>query len=291
MIETPRAGNFFDAEIQRKAQAQHRLVIEAVLRRRKVDLIHLHGIDFDRYLPPPGPPVLVTLHMPLGWYPPGALRPSRPRTDLHCVSASQQRAAPPETAFLPPIENGVPLDRPAPPVGKRRFALALGRICPEKGLHLAIDAARRAGVSLLMAGQLFPYPDHERYFREEIAPRLPGGGVRLIGPITSERKGRFLAAARCLLVPSLAPETSSLVAMEALACGTPVVAFRAGALPEIIEEGKTGFLVENVEEMAEAMKRVDALDPPLCRKIARERFSASRMTARYLALYEKLVQR
>lgn len=289
LIETPRPGRVFDSESQNRAQEQYRTIIEALLDRRKIDLIHLHGIDFHRYLPPPGPPVLVTLHLPLAWYPPQSLRPRRPRTYLHCVSSSQQRSAPPEAAFLPPIENGVRLDPAAPQIGKRRFIFAMGRICPEKGLHLAVDAARRAGVSLLLAGQIFPYPDHEHYFRKELLPRLAAGGVRLIGPIRPERKRRLLTAARCLLVPSLAPETSSLAAMEALACGTPVIAFRAGALPDIIEEGKTGFLVDNVEEMAEAVKNVDTLDPHFCRKTARERFSAATMTARYLALYEKLV--
>lgn len=290
LIETPEPGGVFDSDSQNKAQAQYRTIIEALLHRRKIDLIHLHGIDFDRYLPPPGLPVLVTLHMPLAWYPSQALRPSRPRTHLHCVSPSQQRSVPPAAGFLPTIENGVAVDRLALQIGKRRFLFAMGRICPEKGLHLAIDAARRAGVPLLLAGQIFPYPDHQRYFREALVPRLASGGVRLIGPMAPGRKRRLLTAARCLLVPSLAPETSSLVAMEALACGTPVIAFRAGALPDIIEDGKTGFLVDNVEEMAEAVKNIETLDPHFCRKTARERFSAATMTAQYLALYEKLVQ-
>ncbi|TAK10200.1 MAG: glycosyltransferase family 4 protein [Candidatus Manganitrophaceae bacterium] len=290
LIATPRPGNVLDDETQRKAQEQHRIAIEAVLRRRRVDLIHFHGVDFDRYLPPPGPPVLATLHMPLAWYSPRALSPDRPKTDLHCVSRSQQRAALPGTAFLPPIENGVEVDSLALQIRKRRFAFALGRICPEKGLHLAIDAARRAKTPLLLAGQLFPYPDHARYFREALAPRLEGEGVRLLGPIDFERKRRLLTAARCLLVPSLAAETSSLVAMEALACGTPVIAFRVGALPEIIEEGQSGFLVDSVEEMAEAIEAVETIDPRHCREIARERFSASMMAARYLALYERLAR-
>lgn len=290
LIATPRPGGVLDAETRRKAQEQHRIAIEGVLRSRKIDLVHFHGIDFDRYLPSSGPPVLVTLHMPLPWYSPEALSPRRPRTFLHCVSPSQQRAAPAGATFLPPIENGVPVDSLALQIRKRPFAFAMGRICPEKGLHLAVDAARRAGLPLLLAGQLFPYPEHERYFQAELAPRLVGEGVRLLGPIGFARKRRLLTAARCLLAPSLAPETSSLVAMEALACGTPVVAFRAGALPDIVEEGKTGFLVDHVEEMAEAIKRVDTLDPHLCRKIARERFSSARMTAQYLARYKELVQ-
>jgi hypothetical protein len=102
------------------------------------------------------------------------------------------------------------------------------------------------------------------------------------------RKRRLLAAARCLVVPSLVAETSSLVAMEALASGTPVIAFRSGALPEIVEDGRTGFLVDGVAEMADAMRRASEIDPEACRRAARERFTAERMCGEYLALYERL---
>jgi glycosyltransferase involved in cell wall biosynthesis len=102
------------------------------------------------------------------------------------------------------------------------------------------------------------------------------------------RKRRLLSAARCLLVPSLAPETSSLVAMEALACGTPVVAFASGALAEIVEPGVTGFLAGSVDEMAEAIRRCGQIDPSACRRVARERFSLREMTDAYLSLYSRL---
>src|SRR5689334_2411765 len=110
------------------------------------------------------------------------------------------------------------------------------------------------------------------------------------GSVGMEQKRRLLTGARCLLAPSLVAETSSLVAMEALACGTPVVAFPAGALPEIVEHGRTGFIVENAHEMAQAIHLARAIDPRVCRRAARERFSAHRMTADYLARYERLAR-
>jgi glycosyltransferase involved in cell wall biosynthesis len=142
----------------------------------------------------------------------------------------------------------------------------------------------------LVAGHTFRYPTHESYFRQEIEPRLDALR-RLVGPLDFRRKRRFLSAARCLLVPSLAPETSSLVAMEATACGTPVVAFPNGALPDIVEHGRTGFLVQDVGEMAEAIHAVSEIDAEDCRAVARERFSLDRMTRTYLRVYRQLARK
>jgi glycosyltransferase involved in cell wall biosynthesis len=270
------------------AQQRYRRIIADAASRWNFDLIHMHSLDFHAYLPPPGPPVLVTLHLPLTGYPPEIFRQSRPDTWLQCVSASQQRGCPEAASVLPHIENGVPVDQFRTAVHRRNYALALGRICPEKGFHLALEAAAQAGTPLLLAGQLFGYRDHEAYFQREILPRLDGRTRRFLGPVGLARKRRLLAGARCLLVPSLVPETSSLVAMEALACGTPVIAFPAGALPEIIDHGRTGFLVDNAVQMADAIRAAGSLDPALGRRTAHERFSADRMTAQYLSLYARL---
>jgi glycosyltransferase involved in cell wall biosynthesis len=274
-------------EVLREADQAVSNALHEILRRWRVDLVHMHGIDFYRCLPEPGVPVLATLHLPPTWYPAEVFFPRRPATFLNCVSRSQQLACPAGASFLEPIENGVPIERLQARHAKRPFALLLGRICPEKGYHLAIDAAARAGANLLLGGELFRYDSHERYFFREIAPRLDRRR-RFIGPVSFKRKRRLLTAARCLLVPSLAPETSSLVAMEALACGTPVIAFRRGALSEIIEHGKTGFLVDTVDEMADAITAADQIQPEACRGEARARFSAKRMVSKYLQLYERL---
>jgi glycosyltransferase involved in cell wall biosynthesis len=208
---------------------------------------------------------------------------------MNCVSWSQYRCCPRSRNLLEPIPNGVDLDRLRGRAEKRDFALALGRICPEKGFHLALDAAHRAGVELLLGGQVFPYEAHLQYFKKEIQPRLDSKR-RFLGPLRFGRKKRLLAQAKCLIIPSLVAETSSLVAMESLACGTPVVAFKAGALPEIVEHGRTGFVVRDVRGMGRALLKVGDLDPEDCRKAARARFSAQAMADKYLGLYERLIR-
>ena len=151
----------------------------------------------------------------------------------------------------------------APATRKRNFALTLGRICPEKGFHDAIAAARAAQTPLLIAGEVFGWETHRRYFDEQIAPQLDKQ-VRFIGALRGARKQRLLAAARCVLIASRAPETSSLVAMEALAAGTPVIAYRSGALPDIVEHGVTGFIVDDAGGMARAIAQCARIEPGAC---------------------------
>jgi glycosyltransferase involved in cell wall biosynthesis len=271
-----------------KAREGHRAAIRQVLERVRADVVHMHGQDFQAYLPPPGVPVLVTLHVPREWY--GPVEIARPNTFLHCVSEAQRRTWPEGFPMLPPIENGVDADRFATHVRKREFALALGRISPEKGTHVALRAAELAGVQLVIAGKVYRYEEHERYFREQVVPRLQGSSARLIGPVGFERKRRLLTAARCVLLPSQVAETSSLVAMEALACGTAVIAYPAGALADIVEHGKTGYLVTSAGEMAIAIRAADGLDPAACRAAARERFPAARTIEEYFRVYTELAR-
>lgn len=255
-----------------------------ILETRTVDLIHFHGLDFHAYLPHSGPRALATLHLPLTFYPDSALLPT-PNLTLNCVSRSQAATR----AWDPPvIPNGICVNQFRFTPDKQRYTLALGRICPEKGFHHALDAAKLADIDLILAGQVFPYADHQRYFAGQIQPRLDARR-RFFGPASLREKRDLLARASCLLITSEVAETSSLVAMEALASGTPVIAFRVGALPEIIDHGRTGFLVDDVASMADAIARVSTLSPYQCRADAEARFDAKFMTASYLRLYQRIL--
>jgi glycosyltransferase involved in cell wall biosynthesis len=290
LVATPALKGPLDDHAREQARQNHRVAIASVLESKRVDLIHLHGIDFLDYLPPPGVAVVITLHLPPDWYSSEVFHLTRPDTHVHCVSAAQKRACPKNARLLPEIENGVCPGNFTPRRRKRRYALALGRICPEKGFHIALDAARESDTPFALAGKVYPYPAHERYFQEQIVPRLDRHR-RFVGEAGGKKKANLLTTARCLLVPSLVPETSSLVAMEALACGTPVVAFPSGSLAEIVEHGKTGFLVQNAREMAEAIQAADQIDPEACRDAAQSRFSCERMTAQYLDMYRRIISK
>ena len=295
LFATPLPAGLIDDRARVRITVAHQHSIDRALASTSVDLIHMHGLDFANYTLPASVPVLVTLHMPPAWYPDFIWR-LPPNIHLQCVSASQRQACPAASRDrLTVIPNGVELtpaastDQPPPGDAAEGACLMLARICPEKNLHVGLDAARLAGIPAVLCGETFPYEAHLRYLHEAIEPHL-GPHARLLGAVSPARKHRLLAAARCLLLPTLAPETSSLVAMESLAAGTPVIAFPSGAIPEIIDDGRTGFLVRSTEEMAAAILRAPELDRDLCRRTARARFNRTRMVAEYLTVGTRLTE-
>ncbi len=289
LIAGPAVPERVDGAARERVWQEYRQRIAASLLEWRVDVAHFHGLDFFEYLPAAAVPTLVTLHLPIAWYPPDAVRPEPP-VHVQCVSAFQRGTCPPDVPVRAVIENGVDLDalRPCPDV-KGDYFLALGRICPEKGYEIALDAAKAAGIALIIAGETFPYPEHQRYLEAQIRPRLDARR-RLIGPVGGPTKRGLLARARALVVPSQVAETSSLVAREALASGTPVIAFRRGALCDVVEPGRTGVLVDDASELPRAFQDAARLDPMACRRAALSRFDARVMLDRYVALYHALVR-
>lgn len=275
--------------VRREARCRFKEEVDLALARYSVDIVHMHGLDFHEYQPSGEVPVVVTLHLPLAWYRAEALRSKPGNPHLVCVSRSQAATAPAGAQIASVVPNGIDVRAFQLPRRKGDYALVMGRICPEKGIHLALDAARYAGIPVIVAGTVFDYPEHRRYFEDCLRPRL-GVGVRFVGSVGRVRKASLLAGARCLLLSSQAQETSSLIAMEALASGTPVIAWRSGALPEIVTHGRTGWLVAGVEEMADAIRHADCIDRAECRSEAARRFCSERMIADYLSLYTQLAE-
>lgn len=284
LIMTPREKGVLDEGAIRRARARHRLALESTLSRVEADVVHYHGVDFRSYDVDGRAPRIATLHLPPDWYPREIFDDRS--LDLVCVSEAQRRAAPHCDRV---VGNGVDLAvyRPGE---EQDYFLALGRICPEKNLHAAVEAARRADVRLLVAGAVAQYPAHLAYYENEFLPRLDARR-EFIGVVEMPAKQALMAGARAVIIPSTVKETSSIVAMEALACGTPVIAYRSGALPEIVTHGVTGFIVDSLQGLAEAMKKVESIDRRKCREVAEERFDAKRMAAAYIALYEVMAKR
>jgi glycosyltransferase involved in cell wall biosynthesis len=188
------------------------------------------------------------------------------------------------------IHHGLSPARYEPSARDAGYLLHLGRYAAEKGTHLAIDAARLAGLPLKLAGRTHP-PD-VAFFEQEIRPRLEHDGVVEIGEADHERKVALLRGARALLCPLQWEEPFGLVAIEAMLCGTPVIGFPRGSFPEIIDEGVTGFLVDDgdVTAMARLAAGLVRFDRAGCARRARERFSTQVMTSAYERLYERLVR-
>ena len=274
-----------------RREAEHSQAILNFLQHEKVDLVHDHSGSFWRHAAAIPVPVLATLHLPRSFYPDGAFSALPGNAAFNCVSKSQrQDFAGIASAVVP---NGIVLERFPLRERKDDYLLWMGRICEEKGTHLAIEIARQAGKPLVIAGDVYPFRYHQRYFDERVLPHLRDreASCCFVGPQTFAQKVRLLRHARAVLITSQCAETSSLVAIEAMACGTPVMGFRRGAIPEVVAHERTGFVVDTPAQMAAAVARAGEISPRACRRHAETNFAAGRMADDYERLYGRLLQK
>ena len=235
-------------------------------------------------------PVVHTVHGPLdGEAGPVYEQIARvaPRVKLISLSLNQRRPLP-DLPWVANCPNA--LDLTAYPVHPHRgdYLVFIGRMSPDKGAHRAIQVAKDAGLPLKMAGKMNEPPEKE-YFETQVRPAL-GWGIEYLGEVTHAEKVELLQNARATLFPIEWEEPFGLVMIESMACGTPVIATRWGAVPEVIEHGLSGIIVEDSSDMAAALEEADRLDPLECRRYVEERFSATRMVADYLAAYERVLE-
>ena len=264
-------------------------LLEAVGRAaRDFDVIHCH-ID---WVPLPllsrlGVPFLTTTHGRLDL--PGQGDLARRFPDAAYVSISDNQRLPlGEANWLGTVYHGLPVNSLKPCFEPGSYLAFLGRLVREKGPEGAMRIARAAGLPLHIAAKV---PSGERgYFKEELAPKIDGHHVRLTGEVDDTTKQAFLAGAAALLFPIDWPEPFGLVMVEAMACGTPVLAFRGGAVEEVLRNGVTGAVVDTVDEAVAALPGVLALDRAACREEFERRFSARRMARDYVRVYERLME-
>jgi len=249
-----------------------------------VDVIHDHSLAGPLSAPARGAPTVITCHGEMegefGEY----YRALGATVSMVAVSESQRRIAP-DLNWAGVVHNAI--DAAAFPFRERKedWVLWLGRFNKDKGAHLAIDAARTAGRRILLAGKLTEKVERD-YFDEYVRPRL-GPDVDYVGEAGTARKHELLASARCLLFPILWEEPFGMVMIEAMACGTPVVALSRGAVPEVVVDGVTGFVRSDPCELPAAIEAADVLAPHACRARVEHFFGVEAMARAYEAIYRR----
>jgi len=272
--------------------AAHLSMLDEVRRRADAfDLIHFHlshfiHFPFFEHMPER---TVTTPHGRLDYKDLAAAYRRWPRFPMISISGPQRRPLP-EANWVATIHHGLPPDLYRPPdagLGREGYLAFLGRLSRPKRPDLAIDIARRAGFELRIAAKV----DEEDpgYFRETIEPLIDGDRVRYLGEIGEAAKQAFLGNAAALLFPIDWPEPFGLVVIEAMACGTPVIAFDRGAMRDLVDAGVTGFVVNSVDDAVAAVGRLATLDRARIRQVFEERFSSARMVRDYAAAYARLI--
>lgn len=245
--------------------------------------LHVHALAFGRLIKCP---LLTTLHG-AAWVR-AAHAIFKAYKDLPFVSLSNaERQLLPELNYVATVHNGIRLeDFPFEPE-KEEYLLFAGRLSPEKGPDLAIEIARRAGRRLLMAGMI--EQQHQDFYDQKVKPHVDGKQVKYLGLLSQKELAPYYRKAAGVLFPINWCEPFGLVAVEAQASGTPLIATRFGALPEIIVEGKTGLVVDSIDEAVRAVDKLHTLSPAACRANVESRFSAAAMAKGYEAVYTILI--
>jgi glycosyltransferase involved in cell wall biosynthesis len=268
--------------------APHSLMMERVMQRAEAfDVLHFHNDYFPFSLfSRQRTPWLNTMHGRLDLLELQGIFDSFNQVPLISISESQRRPLP-RANFIGTVLHGLPANLLTPQPVRPSYLAFLGRISPEKGPDRAIQIARAAGIPLKIAAKVDKAD--QLYFDTVIRPLLDGPGVEMIGEINEAQKPAFLSGAHALLMPIDWPEPFGLVMIEAMACGTPVIAINRGSVPEVIDDGISGFIVEDVTSAIGAVGRLHLLDRARVRRQFEQRFTARRMAEDYLAVYRGLM--
>jgi glycosyltransferase involved in cell wall biosynthesis len=281
LLETGEPPHMLDRFEERAREHTEAVVAECMS--NEYDIILDHSSHFFRHARRVTPHVLATLHLPRSFYPADAFTDVAHNVLFACVSESQIADFRDVPRVAGVVRNGIALERFVMGRERHKFVLWIGRVCPEKAPHLAVQAARRAKMDIVVAGEIYPFDSHQQYWENELRPLIDGRRVRWVRLPSFEDKLKLLREAAAVLITSQVAETSSLVAMEALACGTPVIAFDSGALSEVVVQ-QTGYIVQSVETMSAACTIVGSIRARDCRDWVEKHFSGRAMMEGYLNL-------
>jgi glycosyltransferase involved in cell wall biosynthesis len=264
----------------------HAAQVAQLLEDLDADVVHDHTLASPLLARGRVVPTVITVHGPAtGEY--GAYYRALGRTVNLVAISDAQRAKAPGLPWAATVHNAIRVDTFPFRAEKDEFALFLGRFHPDKAPHLAIEAAREARVPIVLAGKCTE-PVERAYFSREVEPRL-GQDTTIFGVADATAKRDLLARAACLVFPICWDEPFGLVTIEAMACGTPVVALRRGAAPELILPGQTGVVVDQPDELADAIHQARRLDPWICRKHVQQNFTTDLMATGYEAVYRRAI--
>jgi glycosyltransferase involved in cell wall biosynthesis len=264
----------------------HAAKVAGILDTLDVDVIHDHTMAGPLMARGRLTPTVVTAHGPVTGDPGDFYSALGDTIQLVAISDAQ-RANAPDLPWAARVHNAIRAQTFPFRSEKEEYALFLGRFHPEKAPHLAIDAARAAGLPIVLAGKCSE-PVERAYFAREVEPRI-GKDVTIFGIADATAKRRLLSRAACMLFPIQWDEPFGLVVIEAMVCGTPVVALRRGAVPELIVDGQTGIVVDSIDELPDAIVRARSIDPVACRKHVEAGFTVEVMAEGYEAVYRQAV--
>lgn len=265
----------------------HAAAAAAVLADLDIDVVHDHTLAGPLLARGRRTPTVVTAHGPVGGEPGDYLARLADSIEVVAISAAQTRQRP-DINWVATVHNSIDVSSFPLGSGDGGYVLFIGRFNPDKGAHLAIDAARAAGRRILLAGKLNE-PAERDYFDREIRPRL-GRGVEYLGEADALTKRDLYAGAEALVFPVCWEEPFGLVMIEAMACGTPVVALRRGSVPEVVHHGLTGFVLDRPDQLPSAIRLAADLDRNDCRAHVEKNFDAPVMVSGYEAVYRTLVE-
>jgi len=252
------------------------------------DIIHDHcefyTAPYSQFLKPP---IVSTLHHPI-YEEILILFKKFPHTNYVAISNNQRRTAP-GISFAATIHHGLPLDKYTFNPKPENYLLWLSKIMPQKGIADAIEVAKRTGERLVISGVVTP--DYQDYFDYRIMPLIDGKQIQFVGAADFNKKVELFKNAKAFLFPVQRPEPFGLVVVEAMACGTPVIAYNQGSMPELIEDGQTGFLVKNQEEMIAAVGKIEEIERIDCHRHVAKNFCLRKMVHKYEELYKDIIER
>lgn len=262
-------------------------MMPAYLRHEEFDIVHDHsgkvGPAIGNFI---STPVLHTLHGPFTEENQRYYRTVNHGIWFNSISDYQASLCP-DLNYVGTIYNSVNVDWYPFSAEKEDYLLWLGRMNNEKGAEFAVEVANRLDARLILASKMTE-PHEFAHFENKVKPILRSN-TEIVGELTLDEKAELIKNAKAVLMPIQWPEPFGLVMIEAMVCGTPCIAWRNGSVPEVIDDGKTGFIVESVDEMVEAVRRLDEIDPAACRAWVEERFSAPIMVASYVKAYERIL--